>query len=59
MSIEQKIAEQAAALQHDWDTNPRWEGITRDYTAEDVIRLRGSIQRSIRWLVKAPSVLAS
>jgi len=44
MSNEKKIAEQAAALQHDWDTNPRWEGITRDYTAEEVIRLRGSIQ---------------
>lgn len=35
--------ERAAALQKDWDTNPRWKGITRPYTAEDVIRLRGSI----------------
>ena len=35
--------ERAAALQKDWDTNPRWEGITRPYSAEDVIRLRGSI----------------
>jgi isocitrate lyase len=33
----------AADLQHEWDTNPRWAGITRDYTAEEVIRLRGSI----------------
>ena len=24
-------------------TNPRWDGITRDYTADDVVRLRGSI----------------
>jgi isocitrate lyase len=36
--------EAAAALQKDWDTNPRWKGITRDYTADDVIRLRGSLQ---------------
>lgn len=26
----------------DWATNPRWEGIERTYTAEDVINLRGS-----------------
>jgi len=31
-----------AALQKDWDTNPRWKGIKRGYTAEDVVRLRGS-----------------
>jgi isocitrate lyase len=36
-------AEQIAALQHDWDTNPRWRGVTRTYTAEDVVRLRGSL----------------
>ena len=35
--------ERAAALQKDWETNPRWKGITRPYSAEDVIRLRGSI----------------
>jgi len=33
-----------AALQKDWDTNPRWKGITRGYTAEDVVRLRGSLK---------------
>src|SRR5450830_1493935 len=37
---EQQIAE----LQKDWDTNPRWKGIKRNYTAEDVVRLRGSIK---------------
>jgi isocitrate lyase len=36
--------QQAAALEKDWAENPRWKGITRGYTAEDVIRLRGSIQ---------------
>jgi isocitrate lyase len=30
-------------LERDWKTNSRWNGITRDYTADDVIRLRGSI----------------
>src|SRR5579862_5534838 len=32
-----------AAIEHDWKTNPRWRGIERPYTAEDVLRLRGSI----------------
>ena len=31
------------STERDWETNPRWDGITRDYTAEDVLRLRGSI----------------
>ncbi|MGH8463551.1 MAG: isocitrate lyase, partial [Pseudomonas sp.] len=30
-------------LQKDWAENTRWQGIKRDYSAEDVIRLRGSI----------------
>lgn len=36
--------QQAQALAQDWKTNPRWNGISRPYTPEDVIKLRGSIQ---------------
>ncbi len=35
--------QQAAALEADWATNPRWKGIRRSYSAADVIRLRGSL----------------
>ena len=28
----------------DWLTNPRWEGIERPYTAEEVVQLQGSYQ---------------
>lgn len=38
------IADQEAALQNDWHTNPRWSGVRRDYTAGDVIKLRGTVQ---------------
>ncbi|GAB4521918.1 MAG: isocitrate lyase [Anaerolineae bacterium] len=31
-------------LLQDWQTNPRWHGITRPYSPEDVLRLRGSVQ---------------
>src|SRR5258708_1129826 len=34
---------EAAGLSHDWATNPRWAGVTRPYTPEDVLRLRGSV----------------
>ncbi|MGO2112738.1 MAG: isocitrate lyase [Pseudoclavibacter sp.] len=33
----------AADLQAEWDTTPRWANVRRDYTAEDVIALRGPI----------------
>src|SRR3954469_788046 len=33
----------AAKLQESWEMDSRWKGITRPYTAEDVIKLRGSI----------------
>jgi isocitrate lyase len=32
-----------AAMSEDWASNPRWKGIERPYTTEDVLRLRGSI----------------
>jgi isocitrate lyase len=38
-----KEARDPNVLERDWETNPRWNGVTRDYTAEDVLRLRGSI----------------
>ncbi|HEX8428621.1 isocitrate lyase [Hymenobacter sp.] len=36
--------ERIAAIKHDWATNPRWAGIERPYTVEDVVRLQGSVQ---------------
>jgi isocitrate lyase len=36
--------QQAQALAKDWAENPRWAGIKRNYKAEDVVRLRGSVQ---------------
>jgi isocitrate lyase len=36
--------EQIRALEKDWAENPRWEGVKRPYSAEDVVRLRGSVQ---------------
>ena len=34
----------AAELQEIWDTDPRWDGVERTYSAEDVLRIRGSVR---------------
>ena len=34
----------AAELEEIWSTDPRWDGIERTYTADDVVRLRGSVR---------------
>jgi isocitrate lyase len=38
------IQEEAARLAQEWADNPRWEGIERPYSAEEVVRLRGSLR---------------
>jgi isocitrate lyase len=35
-----KTAEQ---LRQEWNSDPRWKGVKRAYTAEDVVRLRGTV----------------
>ncbi|MFD2786515.1 isocitrate lyase [Hymenobacter rubripertinctus] len=39
MNKQQRIT----AIEQDWATNSRWKGIIRPYTAEDVMKLRGSV----------------
>jgi isocitrate lyase len=33
----------AEQLKKDWEQNPRWKGVTRPYSAEEVVRLRGTV----------------
>ncbi|MDR2165606.1 MAG: isocitrate lyase [Zoogloeaceae bacterium] len=35
--------ERIKALEIAWQTDPRWQGVTRTYTAEEVIALRGTV----------------
>ena len=42
MSV-QRTVPSAAELSRIWRDSPRWRGIMRGYTAEDVVRLRGTI----------------
>jgi isocitrate lyase len=35
--------EQIEALEFEWQQSPRWKGVTRTYSAADVVKLRGSV----------------
>ncbi|GAA1451729.1 isocitrate lyase [Nocardiopsis tropica] len=43
MSTSARRQEASAELQRDWETNSRWAGIERTYSADDVVKLRGSV----------------
>lgn len=39
----------AKDIQQDWQTSERWKGIKRDYTAEEVVKLRGTVDVEYSW----------
>lgn len=39
-----RTEQEAACLEKEWAENPRWHGVQRDYSAKDVVELRGSIR---------------
>jgi isocitrate lyase len=39
-----RIAREAKGLQRRWQTEPRWQGVRRDYSAADVLTLRGTVR---------------
>jgi isocitrate lyase len=43
LSTDEQLQRQAAELENEWATQPRWRGVRRDYSAADVVRLRGSL----------------
>ena len=43
MTNQTDIEARAEAIRRNWETDPRWDGIVRDYSAEDVVRLQGSL----------------
>ncbi len=44
MNVEEQIRSEAAELERRWATDPRWQGIERTYSAEEVVRLRGRLR---------------
>ena len=39
-----RIRREAEELEREWMTDPRWMGVERPYSGEDVVRLRGSVR---------------
>lgn len=39
----ERIAQVGAEIEKDWAENPRWKGVVRKYSGEQVARLRGSV----------------
>src|SRR3978361_646457 len=46
-------------IQHDWNTNPRWKGIERTYSAEDVVALQGTVVEESTLARRGAGVLRS
>jgi isocitrate lyase len=42
--IDMDRQEQIRKLEAEWSESPRWKGIDRTYSAEDVVKLRGTVQ---------------
>ena len=38
------LADCVASLEHQWRSHPRWQQVTRGYTADKVVRLRGTMK---------------
>lgn len=54
---QERLAADAAKLQRSWETDTRWQGIRRDYSAHDVVRLRGNIPVAYTWAQRAAEKL--
>ncbi len=43
LSCHEIFPDEVSALECEWQTDPRWKGIVRPYSAEDVLKLRGTL----------------
>lgn len=44
LSCHEVFPDEISALEYVWKNDPRWAGITRTYSAEDVLKLRGTLK---------------
>ena len=47
----------AESLTNDWANNPRWKNVRRDYSAEDVMSLRGTVQEEFTLAKRGAEIL--
>ena len=44
LSCHEILGDDAECMQQEWDCDPRWIGVDRPYTPEDVLKLRGTLK---------------
>ena len=44
LSCHEILDDDADCIQQEWDNDPRWKGIERPYSPEDVLKLRGTLK---------------
>src|SRR5210317_314058 len=44
LSCHEILDDDAACMQQEWDCDPRWHGVDRPYTPEEVLKLRGTLK---------------
>ena len=44
LSCHEILGDEAACIQQEWDSDPRWKGVKRPYSPEDVLKLRGTLK---------------
>jgi isocitrate lyase len=44
LSCHEILEDEAELIRNEWKTDPRWKGIQRPYTPEDVLKLRGNLK---------------
>ena len=44
LSCHEILGDEAECIQQEWDSDPRWKGIKRPYSPEDVLKLRGTLK---------------
>ena len=44
LSCHEVLPDDLEDMEHEWSTDPRWKGIVRPYSAEEVLKLRGTLK---------------
>ena len=57
MDMKEQMAGEADDLRRRWETDARWRGVTRPYTPEEVVRLRGRIRETYAFATEAATKL--
>ena len=56
LSCHKVVDDERCDLEESWRSDPRWDGVVRPYSAEEVLKLRGNLRIEYTLAKWAPSV---